>query len=248
MNPALAGLRPRASRLMRRLARTLGLGPTGTIDWGDLRRVEPVSRAFGAERGIPIDRYYIEQHLRLHRADIKGRVLEIGNAHYTSAFGGARVLKSDVLHVEPGNPEATIVGDLATGANIPRDAFDCLILTQTLSHIYDVRGAIGHAHAALRPGGVVLATFGGVTQISRADADRWGDFWRFTDAAARRLFGDIFGPGNVGVTSHGNVLAVCAFLHGLALHELTQAELDHPDQDYPLVIAVRAVRAARHET
>src|SRR5215211_3574717 len=47
-------------------------------DWGDLRRLQPVSREFGYERGLPVDRYYIERFLETHRGDVAGRTLEIG--------------------------------------------------------------------------------------------------------------------------------------------------------------------------
>lgn len=214
------------------------------LNFGQLRRLTPVSRIFGFDRGTPVDRYYIEAFLRRRSGDIRGRVLEIADPDYTQRFGGDRVIRSDVLHAVPGNPRATLVGDLATGEGIPKEAFDCLILTQTFLVIYEVRSAVASAYAALKPGGVLLATFPGISQISRADMDRWGDYWRFTDASARRLFGDVFGPENVAVETHGNVLASCAFLYGIAAEELKKAELDYRDQDYQLLITVRAVKGS----
>ena len=74
----------------------------GLINFGDLRWLEPVSRQFGLERGLPIDRYYIEKFLAQHAVDIRGRVLEIGDDSYTRWFGGARVHTRDVLHVNAG--------------------------------------------------------------------------------------------------------------------------------------------------
>jgi SAM-dependent methyltransferase len=214
------------------------------VRWGTLRRLTPVSSVFGFDRGEPIDRHYIAAFLQKNCGDIRGRVLEIGDATYTRQYGGGKVVKSDVLHVTAGQPEATLVGDLATGYGIPPDCFDCIILTQTLPFIYEVKEALGHACRALKPGGVLLATFPGISQISRFDMDRWGDFWRFTTASALRLFGELFGEENVEVQSHGNVLAACAFLHGLAGHELSREELDHNDPDYQLLITVRAVKRA----
>ena len=35
----------------------------GLINFGDLRRLAPVSKEFGFERGLPVDRYYIEKFL-----------------------------------------------------------------------------------------------------------------------------------------------------------------------------------------
>lgn len=203
---------------------------------------KPASRVFGFDRGQPIDRYYIEGFLYQNEGDIQGRVLEIGDRGYTEKFGGDRVTQSDVLHAEAGNRHATLVGDLATGEGIPDDSFDCMILTQTFPFVYAIKGAINQSCAKLRSGGVLLATFPGISQISRYDMDRWGDFWRFTDASARRLFDDVFGAGNVSVETHGNVLVACSFLHGLASHELTKKELDCNDPDFQVLITVRAVK------
>src|SRR5690242_455086 len=104
------------------------------VDWGNLRRETPVSW-FGFDRGVPIDRFYIERFLHAHRADIRGRVLEIEDDGYTRRFGSSAVEHSDVLYAAPGLPGATLTGDLTTGEGIPESAFDCIILTQTLPFI-----------------------------------------------------------------------------------------------------------------
>jgi hypothetical protein len=78
--------------------------------------------------------------------------------------------------------------------------------------------------------------------VVRYDMDRWGDYWRFTDASARKLFGNIFGPEKVTVETHGNVLIASAFLYGLATSELRAHELDFNDPDYQVIITVRAVK------
>jgi hypothetical protein len=215
----------------------------GHVHFGNLRRVKPISRLFGFDRGQPIDRYYIEAFLQKHSSDICGRVLEIGDPGYTLKFGGERVACSDVLHIRPGNPKATLIGDLETGQGLPNDTYDCMILTQTFPFIYNARAALANCHSALKTNGVLFATFPGISQISRYDMDRWGDYWRFTDASARRLFGEVFGQENVVVETHGNVLAACAFLQGLAAGELTAKELDTNDPDYQVIITVRAQRA-----
>ena len=211
--------------------------------WPDLRRLEPVDREFGLGRGTPIDRYYIEQFLDRHRGDVCGRVLEVGDASYTRRFGEDRVTRSDVLHTPPGGRSATVIGDFATGDGIPPNTFDCIILTQVLPFIFDVRAAVRHCRAALKPGGVVLATVPCISQISQYDMERWGDFWRFTSLSARRLFEEAFVGGTVAVEAHGNALAATAFIQGLSTQDLTQAELDHRDPVYQLIVTIRAVRA-----
>jgi len=216
---------------------------TSTIDLGDLRRVTPVDAGFGLGRGKPVDRHYIEDFLRRNADDIRGRVLEVGENTYTRAYGGHRVTRSDILHADDSNPNATLVGDLADDNALPSDTFDCFICTQTLTYIYDVRSALRTIHRMLRPRGVLLATVPGISQMSPYDRDRWGEYWRFTAQSLGRVLGDVFGAGNVEVEAYGNVLASTAFLQGLCAGDLSNAELDHRDQRYQMLVAGRAVKA-----
>jgi glycosyltransferase involved in cell wall biosynthesis len=217
------------------------LPPRGRIAFGDLRRLEPFSRDFGYDRGTPVDRYYIERFLSAHSVDIRERVLEIGDNNYTRRFGGARVSISDVLNFYPGDTTTTIVSDLTTGAGIPDEAFDCLIVTQTLHLLWDMQAAVRTLYRILKPGGILLLTVPGT--ISQLEQGQWRStwYWGLGMLAVERLFGSVFGP-SVQVTSHGNVLASIAFLHGIAAEELEVAELDHRDALYPLLMTVRAVK------
>jgi hypothetical protein len=214
------------------------------VFWGSFRRTTPISTVFGLDRGLPVDRYYIEAFLQKFQADIRGRVLEIGDDTYTARFGKGRVTQSDVLHVTAGNPKATLVGDLETGEGLPADAFDCMILTQTLPFIFGVDEALAHACGALKPGGTLLVTVPGISQISRYDMDRWGDYWRFTSLSLKRLLQRHFPADHITVNVYGNVLAAVAFLQGLAAQELHPAELNASSPDYEVIIGVRAVKPA----
>jgi glycosyltransferase involved in cell wall biosynthesis len=253
-HPVLHRLRTAARAVSRRKARELLLGaarrvaprrldpPLGGVDFGDLRRVSPIGRKLGRDRGLPIDRYYIERFLSRRAESIGGHVLEIGDDRYTRRFGAARVHRSDVLHVTADNPRATIVADLTRADQLAADQFDCIILTQTLPFIYDVRAVIATLYRILQPGGVVLATMGGVTQTSRSATDRWDYCWGFSTHSARRLFQERFPPASVFVESFGNVLAATAFLQGLATEDQRPEELDHHDPDYEFLIGVTAVK------
>lgn len=215
--------------------------PLHAVQLGSLNRVTPISKQFGFDRGLPIDRYYIAEFLSAHQDDIQERVLEIGDDNYTRQFGGDRVTKSDVLHVTEGNPQATIVGDLTCADHIPSDAFDCVLLPQTLHLIYDMKAALNTAYRILKPGGVLLTTFPGISQ--RAE-DEWGSYWcwSLTTTSAQRLFEEVFPSSTLNIKAYGNVLASIAFLHGLAAEELRPADLNYADPCYETLIAVRAVK------
>lgn len=201
---------------------------------------EPLSERWGLDRGNPIDRYYIESFLRQHRQDIHGHVLEIQNNAYTRRYG-IQVTQSDVLDMDAQNPQATVVTDLTHADNIADDSMDCVILTQTLQFLYDPDTAVAHIHRFLRPDGVVLATMPGVSRIDGALANV--DYWRFTIASAQKLFGDCFGAKHISLRAYGNVLTAMAFLTGISRQELTRKELDAYDERFPVIVAVRAVKA-----
>lgn len=215
--------------------------PLNMVRFGDLRRVTPISSNWGFERGLPIDRYYIENFLSRQRNDIKGRVLEVGDPYYTEKFGGDRVTQSDVLHVKAGNPIATIIADLTEADHIPSDTFDCFILTETLQLIYEVRLAMKTLYRILKPGGVILATVPGITQLSDPEwRDIW--YWNFTTRSIQRIFEEVFPPENLTIATYGNVLSATAYLQGLATEEFKPQELDYFDPNYEVTITIRAVK------
>jgi len=218
--------------------------PAGTVRFGSLRRPKPVSREFGFDRGLPIDRYYLESFLAEHSACIRGSVLEVGDDRYTRRFGGGRVSRSDVLHIQAGQPGVTIVADLARADHVPSDAFDCILCIQTLQMIYDARAALRNLHRILKPGGTLLLSANGINRTARHEGvDPWGEYWRFTAQSLRRLLAEVFEPNNVVVRSYGNVLAAIGFLHGLAAEELRPEELNFFDEDYEVMLMARAVKA-----
>jgi len=215
--------------------------PFGWVDFGNLLQIKPVSAVWGFDRGQPIDRYYVENFLARHAEAIRGRVLEVGDDSYARRFGGDRISVCDVLHVQEGNPRATIVGDLTHAENIPSDTFDCFILTQTLHLIYDVGQALKSIYRILKPGGVLLLTCPGITRISQ---DEWAGswYWGFTSNSIQRLTNEYFPADHVIVEAHGNVLAAVSFLYGLAAEELDRKELDYRDPDFEVILTIKAIK------
>jgi len=194
----------------------------------------PLSTRYGQDRGRPIDRVYIERFLAQHAADIRGRGVEIHEPTYLERFGSCTHI--DVLDIDPAATRATIRGDLSA---LPADTFDVFILTQTLQAIADPLGALRDARAALRPGGVLLVTSPGISQIRPEDV--FPDLWHFTARGLRSLAEQVFD--DVQVAAHGNVRAAAAFLYGMAETEIDPQVLQVDDPAYELVITLRARRA-----
>jgi SAM-dependent methyltransferase len=223
-------IRARAKRLVDALVRR-----RTQVRFDDLARTSPVSRELGWDRGTPIDRALIEQFLAVYQVRLRGRVLEIGEARYTARFA-AGATSSAVLHVEPGHG---LVGDLTRLDTLPANAFDAVICTQVLGVIYDVAAAVAGLHHVLAPGGCALVTVSGIAQISRYDADRWGDYWRFTEASLRRLFESF----ETTIEARGNVATATALLQGVAVEDLPdRSVLATHDRDYPVSLGVVAVK------
>ena len=172
---------------------------------------------------------------------IRGRAVEIGDTRYLDAFGDPDQLDTvDVLDVSDDNPRATVIADLAEAPDVESESYDCVVCAQTLLLIYDVRAAIATLHRILRPGGSLLLTVPGISQICRPEMNQGGDYWRFTTLSLRRSLEEVFGPGDVVVQAYGNVLTASCFLYGIAAEDLDPSELDHRDPDYELLIAAQA--------
>jgi peptidoglycan/xylan/chitin deacetylase (PgdA/CDA1 family)/SAM-dependent methyltransferase len=209
------------------------------VDWGDLRRTDPVSRDWGYDRGTPIDRRYIDEFLAAHSSDVRGAVLEVQEDDFTLAFGGTRVTQHAILDVDPSNTRATVLADLRSAPQLPSQAFDCIILTQTLHVIDDMAAALGECYRILKPGGVLLATLPSASRVCLEYGEH-GDLWRMTPAGARALFQSAFAPSDTSYDAFGNVLTNTAFLHGLGCAELTDAEFEARDPYFPALTGVRA--------
>jgi hypothetical protein len=200
----------------------------------------PASRSLGYDRGnSSIVRTYIDRFVDRHASDIERHVLEVGDSRYSQRHP-ERVERTDVVHLEP-VAGATIVCDLTEPNALAGRQFDSIVCTQTLQFTYDPKAMLATLHRALKPGGILLLTGTNICPISRYDMDRWGEYWRFTPLAARRLFEDVFGSeAQVEVVSFGNVLTATLQLAGLAAEELAPRMFDPVDDDYPLVVGVRA--------
>jgi hypothetical protein len=200
-----------------------------------------VSRVFGLDRGSSIDRYWIESFLARHSSDAAGSALEVGGTGYITRFF-PRQRPHHLELADDGTPNC-VVRDLEAGPPAAAGAFDTFVATQVFNFIYETRAALRSAAALLNPGGVMLGSVGGITQVSRYDADRWGHYYSFTVQSWERLLREAFDEVHVEV--FGNVDSACAFLNGLCAEEVDRAVLDHHDPDYPVLLCFRATAPRR---
>ena len=198
----------------------------------------PASRRWGNERGTPIDRYYIEKFLDKNKDCINGTVIEVSENTYTKKFGHS-VNESLVIHVDGRNK--TLKGNLETGEGIHESMCDCLICTQTVQMIFNQENVFKNIYKMLRAGGKALITAHVSSPISMRDYNLWGEFWRYTPKALERLLKQAgFDDNQIRIYTYGNIKSVVCFMYGLCLEDLSKEELDHKDEQFPLIIGVLA--------
>lgn len=201
----------------------------------------PISKVFGFDRGYPIDRYYIEKFICKNKKYISGDVLEIAGNTYTKKYG-EHDCKSYIFNIDKSDKNADIIGNLEIEVGIELNKYDCFIMTQTLPFIFNIRMVAKNSIKLLKPGGTLLMTVPGITQISRYDMERWGHYWSFTDLSIKKLFEEFLPSKNIEIETFGNVKAATAFLYGLAQHEIKKKELDYTDRDYQVIIGAKITK------
>ncbi|RZI81145.1 MAG: methyltransferase domain-containing protein, partial [Rubrivivax sp.] len=204
-----------------------------------VREGEPLSRKFGMDRGTPLDRHWLAQFFSRHASPgIGGTGLEVGGTEYLQTYF-PRLSRQYLFPTSDGQP-ACLGCNLETGEGVTPGRFDLLIATQVYNFIHDTREALRHSAELLKPGGVLIGSVGGISQISRYDADRWGHYHSFTIQSWQRYLAEHFD--DVQIECFGNVHTACAYLNGLAAEEIDPAILDRHDPDYPVTLCFRAVR------
>ncbi len=225
-------LGPRRLTTVRCIARGYGLPR-----WGNLRRTAPFSATFGFERGTPVDRYYLHRFLDANRARITGDVLEVQTSGYTRRYG-TDVRRSATFDIVP-LFEPTYLCDLAHCEDVvPSAAFDCVLLPNTLQHLRELDRCLSQLMRIVRPGGWILASAAGLLPLT-GDVP---DLWRFSPDGWRDTLARAWPGADLTVAGNGNCLASVAAQLGLALEELTDAELDVEDPRFPVLTTIRCRR------
>jgi SAM-dependent methyltransferase len=165
----------------------------------------------------------------------------VGSARYARAFSDPAPGRVEIVDVDAGNSEATIVADLSERSSLPAGRFDCFILIQTLQLVADLDAALANAWQSLASGGVLLVSVPGIT---RSDPDHVNaDRWRFTPAGLDTLLAGTCSSGLREVTGYGNLTSAVAFLMGLAAEELKESELHAPDPHFIVSVCARVEKA-----
>jgi len=213
-----------------------------------LRRMRPL--ADGRQRGQAIVRYYWDRFLETHRADIRGRCLEVGSQLSIHRFGGPAVTASDAIDVTRHGHDITMAADLSRADGLASDSYDCFIVPFTMHLIYDVEAALYHSVRVLKPGGVLLVNFPSVDYYFPRGLDMGTGqtlfmFWWFTPIQVDNLLRRAgLTAGDYHVRVDGNLFARVAYQMNMPAEELSREELEHEDEGHPLIISVRAVKPA----
>jgi len=196
-------------------------------------RARPYSRRYGTDRGTALDRVYIERFLEHHSDAIHGEVLEANDDNYTKMFGTS--CRAHVVDIRTTNERATIIADLCVPGSLPRERFDCVILTHTLQLLEDPAVALANICASLVPGGTALIT---VPSLSRLDLGNT-DYWRWVPAGLDVLCRRTMPDSDVQVSSFGNAGAGAAFFVGLSAQNVGRRLLGRDDPQFPVVTCAR---------
>jgi hypothetical protein len=212
-----------------------------------LRRLQPLAN--GRQRGTPVVRYYWERFLVGYRADVRGRCLEIGTTLTLERIGGAAVTRAEALDVAA-RDGIDLVADLSRADALPADVYDCVVVPFTMHLIYDTDAALYHAVRVLKPGGVLLVNFPCVDYYFPHGLDMgtgrplFVHGW-FTPIQVENLLRRAgLVAADFTLVVDGNLFARVAYQMNMPAEELTDAERNHRDAGHPLLISVRAVKAA----
>ena len=210
--------------------------------WGNLRTTKPFSEYFGFDRGTPVDRYYLHRFLEQKKALITGDVLEIQMPGYTTRYGtGLR--KTDSVDINPDH-DATYICDLAESQGIiPDNHYDCFLLPNTLCVLKNIEGCLTQALRVIKPGGVILATTAAFMPLNPDSPD----YWRLTADGWKELAKKVWPGCEIEIESHGNCLVAVAAMLGLAVEELSEAEMEVSDSHYPVLVTLLCRKPVKNE-
>lgn len=202
----------------------------------------------GAMPGTPIVRYYWHKFLEEKREYIRGRALEIESPHTLKRFASQAISSMEAIDLSQHSPDVTVVGDLASHASFPVNAFDCFVVPFTYHVIRNIELALYNSISLLKPGGNLIATFS-CSEFNFPNGLNLGTggtmwlHWNFTPLQVHNLLLDAgLTDSDYELKVFGNLFSRMAYEFNLPAEELTNRELESSDLGFPLLICVRATR------
>jgi SAM-dependent methyltransferase len=204
----------------------------GALNWGDLRRPQPLCQFFGFTRGTPVDRYYLNRFIESIRQDVYGLTLEIGGEKQNrELYGFKHAIEYRVLDL-PGLSD-DISGNVSNPRILAENTFDSIVMFNVLEHCEQPQLVADNIHRWLKPGGTAYVLVPAAQKIHPAP----GDYWRPLPQGLQSLFKSF---NKRETRTYGNITSVIANFHGIAAEELTREELDFNHPDYPVVSCIIA--------
>ena len=201
-----------------------------------LRSIKKHSEKFGFDRGTPIDRYYIDHFLKnLNLENNFNRSLEFGEILYSDSFKVKE--KYFLSHPEYETRDIAsnqILFDLNSEHSYEGTKFDLILSTNVINFTKNPFVSIKHHIDMLNSRGTLVLTVSASMPISKFDAERWGDYWRFTPDGLNQLLRTL--NCEYHIKSFGSFVTSIAFLCGLSAEEIDATDLNKNDDSYPIVV------------
>lgn len=197
---------------------------------GGRRRTRPLSRELGADRGTPIVAWYERGLLQQRAGQLRGRLLAVRTAPDPVPAG---VTSVDIVDIDPTNPAATIVADLADPGAVAAGAYDGIVALDVLREASEPLAVVQTLWDGLAPGGVLLISSACVARTAEEATEP--DRWRVLPAGLEALVRGVAPEASARVWGMGNAAVGAAAVRGLAAEDLGADTLEVVDEEAPTV-------------
>jgi hypothetical protein len=188
---------------------------------------------------VSIDRLLVERFIGRHASDLRGAVLEYGQASLAAKYG-TQVKSIDVVG-GPHNPMATIIADPSEIGALPGRHYDCCLAVEDTGRWTAPAQVLAGLWESLLPGGVLLVATPVVGPVQPTGPDGVGR-WCATPEGLATLIKEVCSSGKAEVESFGSLVSSMAVLLGLAGADLRDGEMETDDPRYPVLAAARVMK------
>ncbi len=202
-----------------------------------LKKMHKISNYLKPEnREECFDRKFINDYVQSNKNYIKGDVLEFsgGDIIYAKKYGDKNInLKMAAYQGHKDiYPHADYHIDLEDISTLPEQKFDCIVATQVIMYMYDLKKTMENLKYMLKDNGALILTVPGpISYHSKGTRHMFS----FTEESMTRLCSEIFGKENLlNVVPYGNLEYVQYCLYWMVPPE-NERHLEHENR-YTLLI------------